>query len=104
MAILGLSPRSIRGVILPLNISNFLQGFWKELAILGSVRAVLGLVGWFFLGGYQGKVSFDPSKSESSPRKWMSSGCLKVLVWTPKVNLDVSLKKVCEVLLSRGIA
>ena len=104
MAILGLSPRSIRGVILPLNIANFLQGFWKELAILGSVRAVLGLVGWFFLGGYQGKVSFDPRESESSPRKWMSSGVLKALAWAPKVSLDGSLGKVYDVLLSQGIA
>jgi GDP-L-fucose synthase len=43
--------------------------------------------------GYQGKVSFDPSKPDGSPRKWMSSERLNNLGWTPKVNLEKGLQQ-----------
>ncbi len=38
--------------------------------------------------GYQGKISFDASKPDGAPRKWMNSSRLNKLGWTPKVQLQ----------------
>jgi GDP-L-fucose synthase len=37
--------------------------------------------------GYQGNISFDPSKPDGAPRKWMDSGRLNQLGWKPLTNL-----------------
>jgi len=41
--------------------------------------------------GYQGNISFDPSKPDGSPRKWMDSGRLSKLGWQASVDLDTGL-------------
>lgn len=41
--------------------------------------------------GYQGKIGFDPSKPDGTPRKWMDSGRLNQLGWSPKVQLTLGL-------------
>ena len=41
--------------------------------------------------GYAGKISFDPTKPDGAPRKWMDSGRLKHLGWDPKINLEAGL-------------
>ena len=38
--------------------------------------------------GYQGKIAFDASKPDGAPRKWMDSGRLNRLGWTPQVDLE----------------
>ena len=40
---------------------------------------------------YEGKIRFDISKPDGSPRKWMDSGKLNRLGWQPLVNLEVGL-------------
>ena len=42
--------------------------------------------------GYQGNISFDSTKPDGAPRKWMNSGRLNQLGWSPKVNLEDGLK------------
>jgi GDP-L-fucose synthase len=37
--------------------------------------------------GYQGKISFDPSKPDGTPRKWIDSGKLNRLGWRAEVDL-----------------
>jgi GDP-L-fucose synthase len=37
--------------------------------------------------GYQGKISFDSSKPDGAPRKWMDSARLNALGWAPKMEL-----------------
>lgn len=37
--------------------------------------------------GYQGEITFDPSKPDGTPRKLMDSTRLNALGWTPRVNL-----------------
>jgi GDP-L-fucose synthase len=51
--------------------------------------------------GYQGKISFDSTKPNGSPRKWMSSERLNQLGWTPKINLDIGLKNAYQEFMSR---
>ena len=41
--------------------------------------------------GYVGQISFDPTKPDGAPRKWMDSGRLNRLGWAPKVNLEAGL-------------
>ena len=38
--------------------------------------------------GYQGSISFDATKPDGAPRKWMDSSRLNKLGWTPKVQLQ----------------
>ena len=42
--------------------------------------------------GYQGGISFDASKPDGAPRKWMDSGRLNKLGWAPQVNLEDGLQ------------
>ena len=41
--------------------------------------------------GYQGKISFDPTKLDGAPRKWMDSSKLNQLGWRPAVTLEEGL-------------
>ena len=43
--------------------------------------------------GYHGVISFDPTKPDGSPRKWMSSERLNNLGWNAKVDLEQGLKQ-----------
>lgn len=38
--------------------------------------------------GFTGRIEFDPSKPDGSPRKWMSSERLNQLGWRPKHHLE----------------
>lgn len=38
--------------------------------------------------GYTGRIEFDPSKPDGSPRKWMSSERLNQLGWRPECHLE----------------
>ncbi len=42
--------------------------------------------------GFQGKVSFDTSKPDGAPRKWMDSSQLIALGWEPKVRLQEGIR------------
>jgi len=42
---------------------------------------------------YTGKIRFDPSKPDGSPRKWMSSERLNQLGWKPEYDLEDGLRK-----------
>ena len=43
--------------------------------------------------GYTGRIRFDPSKPDGTPRKWMSSERLNQLDWMPKYDLADGLSK-----------
>jgi GDP-L-fucose synthase len=42
--------------------------------------------------GYAGKITFDATKPDGAPRKWMDSTRLNSLGWQPKVDLANGLK------------
>ncbi len=46
--------------------------------------------------GYQGEITFDPSKPDGAPRKLMDSSRLHALGWQPKVGLEVGLARAYE--------
>jgi GDP-L-fucose synthase len=54
-----------------------------------AIKALAELIGQII--GYQGKIIFDPTKPDGSPRKLMSSGRLTGMGWRPKFELQQGL-------------
>jgi GDP-L-fucose synthase len=62
-------------------------GFGSDISIAELANAVSQAV------GYRGKIGFDVTKPDGTPRKWMDSSRLNGLGWTPKVHLTEGLKQ-----------
>ena len=65
--------------------SHINVGFGSDITINELAHAVAKAT------GYTGKISFDSSKPDGAPRKWMSSDRLNQLGWQPKVDLESGL-------------
>jgi GDP-L-fucose synthase len=65
--------------------SHINVGFGSDVTIKELAQAVAKAT------GYQGKISFDPSKPDGSPRKWMDSNRLNQLGWGAKTPLESGL-------------
>jgi len=65
--------------------SHINVGFGSDVTIAELASAVAKAT------GYQGKISFDPSKPDGAPRKWMDSSRLRNLGWFPLVDLESGL-------------
>lgn len=61
--------------------SHINVGFGSDVTIAELAKAVGAAV------GYQGKISFDPTKPDGAPRKWMDSSRLNQLGWNAKIDL-----------------
>lgn len=61
--------------------SHINVGFGSDVTIAELAKAVGTAV------GYEGKISFDASKPDGTPRKWMDSSKLNKLGWQAKVSL-----------------
>ena len=70
--------------------SHLNVGFGSDVTIADLARAVGAAV------GYLGKISFDASKPDGAPRKWMDSGRLNQLGWAAKVALPEGLGRAYE--------
>jgi GDP-L-fucose synthase len=60
-------------------------GFGSDITIAELAKAVGDSV------GYQGKMSFDATKPDGAPRKWMDSTKLEKLGWSAKIELKKGL-------------
>lgn len=49
---------------------------------------------------YQGKISFDSTKPDGAPRKWMDSSKLNGLGWAPRIELSVGLQSAYQAYLA----
>ena len=67
--------------------SHINVGFGGDITIAELASTVAKVV------GYEGRISFDPSKPDGAVRKWMDSGTLARLGWTPSINLEDGLKR-----------
>jgi GDP-L-fucose synthase len=65
--------------------SHINVGFGSDVTIAELAQAVQEVV------GYAGKIRFDASKPDGSPRKWMDSSRLNILGWRPTVGLSTGL-------------
>jgi GDP-L-fucose synthase len=54
--------------------------------------------------GYSGSITFDTTKPDGTPRKWMDSQRLRDLGWQPTVGLREGLKRAYEDFLNKGAA
>lgn len=61
--------------------SHINVGYGSDVSIAELAQTIGNVV------GYQGKIKFDASKLDGSPRKWMSSSKLNNLGWRPTINL-----------------
>jgi len=50
--------------------------------------------------GYAGRIEFDTSKPDGTPRKWLDSARLLGLGWAPRVGLEEGLKAAYQDFLS----
>ncbi len=62
-------------------------GFGSDVTIAELAKSIGKAV------GYQGKIVFDATKPDGTPRKWMDSNRLNRLGWQPLMNLDEGLQK-----------
>jgi len=75
--------------------SHLNVGFGSDVTIVELAHAVATAV------GYQGKVSFDSSKPDGAPRKWMDSARLNNLGWSPRVGLAQGLNNAYQSFLAQ---
>ena len=75
--------------------SHINVGFGSDVTIEELAHAVGKAI------GYKGKISFDTSKPDGSPRKWMDSSRLNQLGWNAKIGLDEGLRTAYQDMLSR---
>ena len=69
----------------PINVGSGQEVSIAELAELIKV-----------LTGYSGSVSWDTSKPNGTPRKFLDSSLIRGLGWTPKITLEEGLKKIIQ--------
>ncbi len=67
--------------------SHINAGFGSDITIDQLAHAVGQAV------GYSGRITFDASKPDGAPRKWMDSSRLNALGWQPKVSLGEGLSQ-----------
>ena len=67
--------------------SHINVGFGSDITINELAHAIAKAT------GYAGNISFDTSKPDGAPRKWMSSDRLSQLGWSPKINLEDGLRQ-----------
>jgi GDP-L-fucose synthase len=66
--------------------SHINVGFGSDVTIAELAKAVSDTI------GYKGRVSFDSSKPDGSPRKWMDSSVILGAGFTPKIKLSEGLR------------
>ena len=67
-------------------LSHINVGFGSDVTIAELAQGVALAV------GYEGQITFDTSKPDGTPRKWMSSDRLHALGWRPIVSLAEGLR------------
>lgn len=67
-------------------LSHINVGSGSDITIAELAQAVAVAV------GFTGQITFDTSKPDGTPRKWMSSERLQLLGWRPTVSLDEGLR------------
>jgi GDP-L-fucose synthase len=76
--------------------SHINVGFGSDVSIAELANAVKDAV------GYKGAVTFDTSKPDGTPRKWMDSSKLNALGWRAKVSLPQGLAAAYQDFLTRA--
>ena len=70
--------------------SHLNVGYGEDVTIAELAKAVGTAV------GYSGEISFDTTKPDGTPRKWMDTSRLNQLGWKPQIDLQLGLAKTYE--------
>ena len=46
--------------------------------------------------GFKGRILWDPSKPDGTPRKWLDSSRIFALGWRPKIDLETGVARACQ--------
>ena len=76
-------------------LSHINVGYGSDVSIAEAAQTIAQVV------GYTGAVTFDTSKPDGTPRKWMDSGRLNSLGWQAQVNLLEGLTQAYQDFLTR---
>ena len=76
-------------------LSHINVGYGTDVSISEAAQIIAKVV------GYKGAVTFDTSKPDGTPRKWMDSGRLNSLGWQAKVSLMQGLTQAYQDFLTR---
>ncbi len=76
--------------------SHINLGYGEDVTIRELAQAIAEAV------GYEGEITFDASKPDGTPRKWMDSSRLNRLGWKPQVDLQTGLAKAYEDFISHA--
>ena len=76
-------------------LSHINVGFGEDVTIAQLAQTIARVV------GYSGQVTFDTTKPEGAPRKWMDSTRLQQLGWQPQVQLEQGLSLAYKDFLTR---
>jgi len=71
-------------------------GYGSDLTIKELAETIQRIV------GYAGKIVWDSSKPDGTPRKLMDSSRLRALGWRPKIDLETGIRLAYEDFLKRG--
>ena len=70
-------------------------GYGEDLSIAELARTVARVI------GFGGKLRFDTSKPDGTPRKLLDSGKIKALGWSPRTRFDEGIAAAYKDFLSR---
>ena len=83
--VMQLPAATYQGAVSP-SQSHLNVGFGSDVTIAELAATVSKVV------GYTGRISFDATKPDGAPRKWMDSGRLRGLGWSPMTALHAGLE------------
>jgi GDP-L-fucose synthase len=84
--VMNLAPQIYKAQVQP-QLSHINVGVGSDVTIADLAATVCKVV------GYQGRIDFDPSKPDGTPRKLMDSSRLNAMGWRAKVGLEDGLSR-----------
>ncbi|MEA3393339.1 MAG: GDP-L-fucose synthase [Pseudomonadota bacterium] len=84
--VMNLSPEAYQAQVQP-QLSHINVGYGSDVTIAELAHAIARVV------GYQGRVTFDASRPDGTPRKLMDSSRLNALGWLAKTGLEEGLAR-----------
>lgn len=92
--VMNLDAATWRSQVLPMQ-SHINVGCGSDISIAELARVIARVV------GYPGRLTFDASKPDGTPRKLMSSARIEALGWTPTTDLETGLHQAYDDFLKR---
>ena len=83
--VMNLPPEAYLAQVLP-QLSHINVGYGSDVTIAELAQTVAKVV------GYEGRITFDASKPDGSPRKLMDSGRINAMGWTTRMGLEQGLR------------